>query len=103
MRDTLSAVLAGGLPEGAHLDAPNAPELVAILERALCPEPAARFRNAADFARALGAWMALADGVEPTQQLRAVAAWTDDPTVILPKPTLDGDRTLRDTPVRPAT
>jgi len=100
MRDTLSAVLAGGLPEGARLDAPNAPELAAILARALCPEPAKRFRNAADFARALGAWMALVDGVEPTQKLRAVAAWTEDPTVIPPAPTLDGDRTVQDTPVR---
>lgn len=100
MRDTLDAVAAGGLPQGARIDAPDAPELLSILARALHPDPAARFPDAGTLARALDGWLARRSVVDPRALLRASVAWAADPGLTRPDPMPDVDRTAPDRQLR---
>jgi serine/threonine protein kinase len=101
LRDTLGAVAEGGLPDGAWIDAPDAVGLLAILARALCPEPAGRFPFAADFARALQEWsvgVGVGLDAEAPALLRAVVAWARDPRVAPAEPEHGADPTVVDCP-----
>jgi serine/threonine protein kinase len=98
VRDTLEAVAGGGLPDGAGIDAPDATGLLAILARALSPEPSARFPYAGDFATALEDWMVGVGARAPEPSLRAVVAWSRDPGLEPPEAALAGDPTAVDRP-----